>query len=377
MTDYTDIRHRLHEHPQTAGNEQFAHDTIIRHLQQLHPDKVYTNVGGYGVIAVWGKDLQKPTVAFRADTDALPIGHRCGHDGHTTILLRLAELIDSEELRMKNEESATAAIDSSFFTLHSSFNYLLLWQPAEETGTGSRAILDSGILQQYDIRAIYGLHNLPGYPLGTVVLCPRTFAAASTGVVYHLDGRETHASTPELGLNPGLAVAEIVQRFASFNNSKGEFRQSTLICVHVGQPAFGTSAGHGEVMFTLRAFTNDEMERLIHDANSAVDEIAARHKLTVSRTLVEPFRATENNGDCVEAIEKAAEDVPLRVRYQMEPFRWSEDFAEYLLEFRGAMFGIGSGEWQPELHHPSYDFPDALIESAAQLFFRLAVGYNQ
>lgn len=377
MTDYTDIRHRLHEHPQTAGNEQFAHDTIIRHLQQLHPDKVYTNVGGYGVIAVWGKDPQKPTVAFRADTDALPIGHRCGHDGHTTILLRLAELIDSEELRMKNDESATAAIDSSFFTLHSSFNYLLLWQPAEETGTGSRAILDSGILHQYNIVRFYGLHNIPGYPLGTVVLCPRTFAAASTGVVYHLDGRETHASTPELGVNPGLAVAEIVQRFASFNNSKGEFRQSTLICVHVGQPAFGTSAGHGEVMFTLRAFTNDAMEQLLADANSAVDEVAARYKLTVSRTLVEPFRATENNGDCVEAIEKAAEDVPLRVRYQMEPNRWSEDFAEYLLEFRGAMFGIGSGERQPELHHPSYDFPDALIEPAAQLFFRLAVGYNQ
>jgi len=377
MIDYKEIRRTLHEHPQTSGNEQFAHDTIIRHLQQLHPDKGYTHVGGYGVIAVWGKDPQKPTVAFRADTDALPIGHRCGHDGHTTILLRLAELIDSEELRMKNDESATAAIDSSFFTLHSSFNYLLLWQPAEETGTGSRAILDSGILQQYNIVRFYGLHNIPGYPLGTVVLCPRTFAAASTGVVYHLDGRETHASTPELGVNPGLAVAEIVQRFASFNNSKGEFRQSTLICVHVGQPAFGTSAGHGEVMFTLRAFTNDAMEQLLADANSAVDEVAARYKLSVSRSLVEPFRATENNGDCVETIEKTAEDVPLRVRYQMEPFRWSEDFAEYLLEFRGAMFGIGSGERQPELHHPSYDFPDALIEPAAQLFFRLSSSFLQ
>lgn len=235
-------------------------------------------------------------------------------------------------------------------------------------------MLESGILQQYNIQSFYALHNLPGYPLGTVVLCPRTFAAASTGVVYHLDGRETHASTPELGINPGMAIAEIINRFNGFNGRDGEFRQSTLICVHIGQPAFGTSAGHGEVMFTLRAFTNDEMERLIHDANSAVDEIAARHKLTVSRTLVEPFRATENNGDCVEAIEKAAEDVPLRVRYQMEPNRWSEDFAEYLLRYKGAMFGIGSGEHQPELHHPDYDFPDALVEPAAQLFFRLATG---
>ena len=360
MTDYTSIRHALHEHPQTAGNEQFAHDMIVKHLQGLHPTKVYTNVGGYGVIAVWGKDPQAPTVAFRADIDALPIGHRCGHDGHTTILLRLAELIDSV--------SGDSVIGKDI---------LLLWQPAEETGTGSRAVLDSGILQQYNIRAIYGLHNLPGYPLGTVVLCPHTFAAASTGVVYRLDGRETHASTPELGVNPGLAVAEIINRFSGFNehslnqSSIQTFKQSTLICVRLGQPAFGTSAGHAEVMFTLRAFTNDAMECLLTDANNAVDEIAARHGLTVTRSLVEPFRATENTTDCVETIEKAAHDMPLSVVYKDIPNRWSEDFAEYLLEFPGAMFGIGSGEQQPELHHPDYDFPDALIEPAAQLFFNL------
>ena len=360
MIDYIEIRQQLHEHPQIAGNEQFAHDIIVKHLQRLHPDKVYTHVGGYGVIAVWGKDPQAENIAFRADTDALPIGHRCGHDGHTTILLRLAELIDEK-----------------FSILNSQFSILLLWQPAEETGTGSREVLDTGILQQYNIKAFYALHNLPGYPLGTVVLCSRTFAAASTGVVYHLDGRETHASTPELGVNPGLAVAEIIDCFNSFNGSDGEFRQSTLICVRVGQPAFGTSAGHGEVMFTLRAFTNDAMERLLADANRTVDEIAARYGLTVSRSLVEPFRATENNGECVKTIEKAAQSVQLKVVCQDNPNRWSEDFAEYLMEFPGAMFGIGSGEDHAELHHPDYNFPDALIEPAAQLFFKIFQSFSQ
>ena len=346
----TDIRHDLHQHPQTAGNEQYAHDAVVRHLQGLHPDKVYTHVGGWGVIAVWGKNPQADTVAVRADTDALPIGHRCGHDGHTVILMRLAELVDNRPPER---------------------NVLLLWQPAEETGEGSRAVLESGILQQYHIKAFYALHNLPGYPLGTVVLCPRTFAAASTGVVYSLEGRETHASTPELGLNPGLAVAKIIEKFNGFNGQDGEFRQSTLICVRVGAPAFGTSAGQAEVMFTLRAFSNDEMEHLLAEANDAVSEIAGRYGLTVSRSLVEPFRATENRGDHVERIARAAEEVPLRVRYQMEPFRWSEDFAEYLLEYPGAMFGIGSGEHHPELHHPDYEFPDGLVEPAAQLFYRL------
>ena len=243
-------------------------------------------------------------------------------------------------------------------------------------------MLESGILQQYNIKAFYALHNLPGYPLGTVVLCPHTFAAASTGVVYRLDGRETHASTPELGINPGLAVSEIIQRFAAFNSQfsifNSQFRQSTLICVRLGQPAFGTSAGHAEVMFTLRAFTNDAMEQLLADANNAVDEIAASHGLTVTRSLVEPFRATENHAECVEKIKAAASLITHHSSLIIKetPFRWSEDFAEYLLEFPGAMFGIGSGEQQPELHHPDYDFPDALIEPAAQLFFRLATENN-
>lgn len=359
MTDYISLRRSLHEHPQTAGNEQFAHDTIVAHLQTLHPAHVYTHVGGWGVIAVWGSDPQAPTVAFRADTDALPIGHRCGHDGHTTILLRLAELVDER-----------------ISTHNPNYSILLLWQPAEETGTGSRAVIESGILQQYNIKAFYALHNMPGYPLSTVVLCPRTFAAASTGVVYHLDGRETHASTPEMGINPGLAVSEIIQCFSQFNTLKQShnqaFRQSTLICVRVGSPAFGTSAGHGEVMFTLRAFTNDEMERLLADANNTVTRIADRYGLTVTRSLVEPFHATENNDDCVEAIEKEAEEMPLRVHYQMEPNRWSEDFAEYLMLWPGAMFGMGSGEKHAELHHPTYEFPDELVEPAAQLFLRLA-----
>ncbi len=409
MVDYTEIRHQLHEHPQTAGDEQYAHDTIVRHLQGLHPDKVYTHVGGYGVIAVWdgrvgsgecvvdstrGQVLSTthyslPTIAFRADTDALPIGHRCGHDGHTTILLRLAELVDSGKCVVDSTR------EQSLSTLHSplsTHNILLLWQPAEETGTGAQSVLESGILQQYNIVRFYGLHNLPGYPLGTVVLCPRTFAAASTGVIYHLDGRETHASTPELGLNPGLAVAEIIKRFNDFNGTQAaslrhneikEFCQSTLICVHLGSPAFGTSAGHAEVMFTLRAFTNDAMEQLLADANAAVDEIAARHGLKVSRMLQEPFHATENDPNCVEEIKKACEAQTPQDNFQFstfnfqfkdQPNRWSEDFAEYLLRYKGAMFGIGSGEHQPELHHPDYDFPDRLVEPAAQLFLRLAIG---
>ena len=307
-------------------------------------------------------------IAFRADMDALPmeegvelphasthagVAHKCGHDGHTAILLRLAQLIAEQGPRADR-------------------NYILIFQPEEETGTGSQKILDSGILQQYNIRAIYGLHNLPGFPLGTVVLNRHTFAAASTGVIYRLTGRATHASTPEKGLNPGLAVAEIIQQLTHLNsqpNALGEdFYQTTLICVQLGEEAFGTAAGDAEVMFTLRAYTNDAMEHLLNNANTLVGEIASRHPLALSHTLREPFRATENNSAHVEHIE---EHCGCRSQYILTPFRWSEDFANYLLHFPGAMFGIGSGEHHVELHHPDYDFPDSLIQPAAQVFLHL------
>ena len=128
-------------------------------------------------------------------------------------------------------------------------------------------------------------------------------------------------------------------------------------------------------MFTLRAFSNQAMERLLADADSTVDAIAARHGLGVTRSLVEPFHATENHAAQVEAIRKAAGDLSLEVVERERPMRWSEDFAEYLLLWPGAMFGFGSGEEQPELHHPSYEFPDSLIEPAARMFLQLAGNY--
>lgn len=353
-----EIRHLLHDHPQLSGSEEYAHNLIVQQLQQLHPTKVYTYVGGYGVIAVWGTNASAPTLAFRADIDALPIGHRCGHDGHTAILLRFAERVDAE------------------WQHNDSGNVLLIFQPAEETGLGAQQVIESGILQQYNIKAIYGMHNLPGYPLGQVVLNRHTFAAASTGIVFHLQGRPTHASTPEKGLNPGMAVAEAVQRMAQLNNAKGgvdDFRQSTLICARVGEPAFGTSAGEAELMFTLRAYSNNSMEHLLADVKELVGSIASRHHLQCDSWLQEPFRATENNSLLVEQMEEIVDDCT----YELLPFRWSEDFANYLTLFKGCFFGIGAGCQQPELHHPDYDFPDALIEPAVEVFCAIWQHHNQ
>ena len=365
MTKYQEIRRQLHDHPGVSGREEYAHDIIVAELRKTNATTIYDHVGGYGVVAYWGSaNPEATTLAFRADTDALPIGHRCGHDGHTAVMLRFADVVASV---FENDKCFK-------------HNVLLIFQPEEETGAGARKIVESGIMQRHGVKSVFGMHNLPGYPLGCAVLNRHTFAAASTGVVYTLQGRETHASTPEKGINPGLAIARIIERFAGLNVKTSDldaFRQSTLICCRVGEEAFGTSAGRGEVMFTLRAYTNAAMESLLNDADTIVANVVGAASpvggMTWRRELREPFKATENTTELVDRLESVFDDAMKRdaicgLQTIDTPFRWSEDFAEYLSVFPGVFFGVGSGENQPELHHPDYDFPDALIEPMSRCF---------
>ena len=361
IEDIIELRRQLHNHPDVSGCEVYAHNVIVDFLQALHPDELTANVGGYGVVALWkskistfNSQLSTPkTIAFRADIDALPIGHRCGHDGHTAIMLRFAEIVSQSELK---------------------YNVVLIFQPEEETGKGARKIVDSGLLQKYGVCAVFGLHNLPGVAEGTVLLNAGTFAAASMGVIYKLIGRSTHASTPEKGLNPGRAAATIIERIDGLNNNADSaqnniltFKQTTLICCRVGEEAFGTSAGIGEVMFTLRAFTNDSMLELVSAADRIAKQEADRWHLELERQEREPFRATENTPSLVEQL-KTVFSPQIKVETTLQPMRWSEDFAEYLHSFPGAFFGLGSGVKQPELHNPAYVFPDSLIEKGARCF---------
>lgn len=329
MIDPVIIRHHLHEHPELSECESATHDYIVECLRECNPTEIHQHVGGYGVVAVWGN----PTLAVRGDIDALPIGHRCGHDGHATILLRLAQLDIN--------------------------NVALIFQPAEEIGTGARAVIESGVLDRYPIHYIYGFHNIPGYPLGKVLMREGTFAMASTGMEITLKGRHTHASTPELGINPGLAVSELIPLV-----------QPTLIFAHVGEEAYGTSAGYARMGFTLRKERTEQLDKLSADAVAHVERVAEKYHLQHSVRWVDPFPATVCDPEAYAMLKRVAED-PVMLE---QPFRWSEDFGQY--EGKTCFFGMGSGEDCRELHHPEYDFPDALIEPAAHFLSKLIKEIN-
>jgi amidohydrolase len=367
----TQLRHDLHQHPEVSGNETETAQRIVHHLQQYKPSKILTGLGGTGVAAVFeGRNPEGPVVLFRAELDALPIaetsnriykskqegvGHQCGHDGHMAILTAIGSLLHQHQ--------------------PASGKIILLYQPAEETGAGAWEVLQDEQFKALQPDYVFALHNLPGVPLHQVVVRENVFAAASTGMAVELQGKPSHAAEPEKGLNPGQAMAEIVLVFNQIAQQRELFQDLTLLTVihaRLGEVDFGTNPGFAAVMATLRSYQPADMQKLKELTRQAVDQIAKKHNLTHHVRFVEEFPATVNHPGAVQLVRQAAKKLDLELQEAAQPFRWSEDFGHFTNTYKGALFGLGSGIAQPQLHHSDYDFPDALIPTGATLFFTIA-----
>jgi amidohydrolase len=363
------LRRNIHSEPELAGNEINTSEKINKFISAYSPDETIKNIGGSGIAFVFKGEGEGPAVLFRAELDALPIdeindfdykskykdkGHKCGHDGHMTILAGLARRISSSR----------------------KFNgkFILLFQPAEETGEGAERVLKdnkfSGMTPDY----VFAFHNLPGFKSGSIITRDSSFASASKGMIIKLTGKTSHAAEPENGINPSIAVSEIIRKFSALPDelkAAKEFVLTTIIYVRIGERAFGTSPGYAELMATLRAYRNEDMDLLIGEAEKIARTIASDQQLKIEINYTEEFPATVNDAGCSRIIRKAAEENGYPVTNVSKPFRWSEDFGHFTGKFRGAMFGIGSGENHPQLHNPDYDFPDEIIPVGINMFYTI------
>lgn len=365
------LRHYLHQHPELSGNETHTAHTIRQFIKRYDPSDVIPDLGGNGIAVVFeSKEKSGPTLLFRAELDALPIaetntfphtscfpgiGHTCGHDGHMATLMGMASLLHRYPLPAGK--------------------VILLFQPAEETGAGAREVLEDERFQALKPDYVFALHNLPGLPLHQVVVRQQTFAAASVGLQVALTGKSSHAAEPENGLNPGEGMSELIQAFNALVKDQHRFSDLTLLTVihaRLGEVAFGTNPGFATVMATLRAFEQQDLNKLKQLATEAVNTIAKKHHLQYEVAFVEEFPATTNAPEAVAAIARAAAELGLDVQQAAQPFRWSEDFGHLTHTYTGAIFGLGAGLKQPQLHHADYDFPDDLIPTGSTLFYRIA-----
>lgn len=369
--DVIPLRKELHQHPELSGQEKNTSKRILGFVNKSQPGAIVENIGGHGLAFVFDSGKPGPCVLFRTDTDALPIqevntfeyksgnegvAHKCGHDGHMAIMSLLSRKIAAQ--RPKRGK------------------VVLLFQPAEETGEGAEKVILDEKFKQIKPDMAFALHNLPGYDRHTIVMREGPFASASKGMIVKLKGVTSHAGEPENGKNPARAMAEIVQKFLDLpqDSSFKDFTLVTLIHTRLGERAFGTSAGYAEVMATLRTYRNDDMEIISAKAETIAREAAAKDHIETEISYTEEFPATVNNQECNRYVSDASKKLNLKRAEKDQPFRWSEDFGQFTYRFKGAMFGLGSGKNQPQLHNPDYDFPDEVIDTGANMFFDIYTG---
>ncbi len=373
LAELTTLRQHLHMFPDVSGSEEKTASFVAEYLSRFEPDRLLTGLGGYGVAAVFEGHAPGPCLMFRAELDGLPIaehsdkpyrsrvqgrGHLCGHDGHMTMVLALAdELAQNRPTRGR---------------------VVLLFQPAEETGKGAAAVLADTEFGELAPDYAFALHNVPGLAQGQVALSRGAANCASRGARIRLTGRTSHAAAPQDGVSPAGAVAQLMADFVALGAAHDadtvldqNYRLVTLTHVSMGEATFGIAPGDAELWVTLRTVSDAAMTGLMEEIQLLVSHQAASWQLGSTIEFDDVFAASHNNSEASRILETAAKTAGYEVHIQRSPQRWSEDFGQFSTLSKSTMFWLGSGEHQPQLHNPDYDFPDAILPIGVEIFSQI------
>ena len=253
------LRRRLHQIPETGYEEIDTQRFVLERLEACRPDRLET-LAGTGVRAVFFAPEAKETIAFRADMDALNITeenetdyvsqrpgkmHACGHDGHMTMLLLLAELVSRHRDEMTK-------------------NVVLLFQPAEEGGGGAKRMIEAGALQDPPVDRIYGIHIWPSVPKGKIGVRwgPMMAQTLEFDIIVH--GRSAHGASPQLGVDAVVVAAELIGLLQTAITRNLDPHEDALLTI--GKISGGTArniiADKVTLNATLRVFSSSVYAKL-------------------------------------------------------------------------------------------------------------------
>lgn len=371
LPEIVTIRHQLHQIPELKFEEFKTSALIIKVLQSYGCD--VTQIATTGVVTIIDSGKPGKTVALRADIDALPLKenthlpyqslhldrmHACGRDGHTATLLLVAKVLCN--------------IKSQFCG-----KVKLIFQPAEEGGKGSLAMINDGVLENPHVDAIFGYHNWPTLALGKVGTRIGTILLATGRFEILIKGRVAHTSMPQNAINPVIIGAKIV---AELDEMAKDYHAKNTI---VNLIRFESGEIKGGMTDTLKIIgvyyiENDQiLSRLKSEIEKKCEEIIASFQATFSIDYFKFHTPTVNTEDEAKLVLAAArrflreEDV---VEF-LAPQIAAEDFSEYLYRVPGCFFLVGAGENYFPVHTPEFDFPDDIVPVAAGVMCQTAINF--
>lgn len=373
------FRHERHQHPELTWQETATAEAVAGRMRALGGWQVQTGVGRHGVVAVLEGSEPGPTVALRADMDALPVTeqtgkpyssctagvmHACGHDGHMANLYGAAMVLT----RLRDQVRGRVKV---------------IFQPAEEGGAGAEVMCKDGALENPRVDAIFGLHGWSELSCGQIYTTPGTLLAATSNLTITINGQGCHAALPHLGTDQILIAARIVEALQGIRSrfvSPTEALALSITKINAGT-THNVIPASAEMIGTLRTLSTATRDRVTAAIDQLVTGIAAAHGATATVRWEHGYPATVNHPECTYFIEAVAEQVLPQgtVKRIPAPSMGGEDFAFFLEKVPGAYFFIGVDDGRrggyPSLHHPAYDFNDAALPVGIKLFVHAALSY--
>lgn len=364
-----DIRRHLHQYPELS-NEEYETTAFIRKQLEQAGIRVSSDYAlPTGLIAEVGDSQHAtgPIIVLRADIDALPIHeqtglpyaskipgkmHACGHDFHTAAILGAAFLLKEREHELKG-------------------TVRFVFQPAEEKAVGAVKVLQAGALE--GVRAIYGFHNKPELPTGTIGIKAGALMAAADGFVIELEGVASHAAVPDASIDPIVTAAHLVTALQSIVSRNINPLESAVISVTKINSGTSWNVIPGKAVLdgTLRTFDEEVRSRVIERFEEIVNGVAAAFRTKATLRWIQGPPPVTNDADLAVAAEKTAKRLGLTV-VEPKPSPAGEDFAFYQKEVPGFFAFIGTSgarEW----HHPAFDVDERALPLSASFFAELAV----
>ena len=365
--EMTGWRRHLHAHPELQFDCHQTAAFVAQKLRDFGVDEIHEGIATSGIVAIINGQGAGRTIGLRADMDALPMEevtgldyastvkgamHACGHDGHTTMLLGAAKYL----AETRNFAGRVA----------------LIFQPAEEAGGGAEVMVNAGILDRFDVAEVYALHNAPGTAVGAFYTTPGPIMAAVDTFHIHVQGRGGHGAMPHDTADPVVACVGIVSAIQTIV-SRNHFAFDQLV-VSVTQIHTGTVDNvipdTGYINGTVRTF-DPAVQAMVRDRLAGiVAGQAAAYGVTATLDYEIGYPATVNDPDKTSFAAAVAREISSDVVADAAPEMGAEDFAYMLNQRPGAYLFVGNGD-TAGLHHPGYDFDDALSPVGASFFARV------
>lgn len=369
--EITEWRREIHSNPELMYDVNETAAGVAAKLEAFGCDEVVTGIGKTGLVGIIHGRVKDSghVVGLRADMDALPIEeatdkpykskipgkmHACGHDGHTAMLLGAAKYL-----------SETRNFDGSV---------AVIFQPAEEGGAGGRAMVEDGMMDRFGIKEVYGMHNMPGMPVGEFAIRPGAIMAATDEFQITVTGKGAHAAMPQQGTDPVVTASQIImglQTIVSRNLDPFEPLVVSATKINSGT-AFNIIPDAAEIVGTIRSLSPESRDFAKQRMKEICEGIAASAGASVNVNIIEGYPATYNHP---EETEKAVSVAKLvagdgGVDANREATMGGEDFSYMLLERPGAFIFMGNGD-TAGLHHPEYDFNDEAIPHGTSYWAKL------